>query len=105
MLIIHSLYSKSMGSDAHFHRMQPWCRRLLPPLLFPIPGPITETPQICHPVSCSTDPPLIFIESQYIPYFAHPPGGGHEAGSACHALLAGDYAPRVSDPTTFQRPC
>lgn len=74
MLIIHSLYSKSMGSDAHFHRMQPWCCRLLPSLLFPIPGSIAETPQICHPVSYSTDSPSIFLEPQYIPYFAHPPG-------------------------------
>lgn len=43
--------SESMGSDAHLHRMQPWCRRLLPSLLFPLPSFITETPQIRHLVS------------------------------------------------------
>lgn len=43
--------SEPMGSNAHIHCMQPWSSRMLHALLFPIPSPITETPQIRHSVS------------------------------------------------------
>lgn len=42
-----------MGPDAHLRRLQRGCSGLFLYLLFPLPGALLETPQVCHLVSVS----------------------------------------------------
>lgn len=76
-----------MGPDAHLRRLQRGCSGLFLYLLFPLPGALLETPQVCHLVSVSRLISLLPSIPEGWPTPLHPPTPCTRRCMACHVWL------------------